>query len=186
MRAAFSLVLLALAPMVVVAADTFQLPAFPVPALGAEVSSIRLLRELHHAGLRGFDRLETADADYALLPGRSLISITAWLDTACAALNFDLPRARARSYDGTVFSRILEVATSLGVLQHGSRPLAIPIGFLACQRAKAWGQLPGDGTKDVFVVFATETGMIVYDPPTRQICPLGDFPNKATISRIRF
>jgi hypothetical protein len=186
MRAAFSLLFVTVAPMVVAATATFQLPAFPVPALGAEVSSIRLLRELHHAGLSGFDRLETADNDYALLQGDALASITSWLDATCAALNYDLRRARARSYDGTVFGRMLEVATSLGVLQQGARPLAIPIGFLACRRAKAWGQLPGDGANDVFVVFVTETGMMVYDPPTRQLCPLSDFPNKTTISRIRF
>jgi hypothetical protein len=174
------------------ASDTFQLPAFPVPTLAveggqtAEMSSIRLLRELHRAGLSGFDRLETADAEFALLRSDSLERLTTWLDATCGALDYDLRQARVRSYDGTVFARLLDVAASLGALQGKHRSLAIPIGTVACLRAKAWGQLPADNAKDIYVVFATEKGMIVYDPPTGQHSALVDFPNKATISRIRF
>jgi hypothetical protein len=36
------------------------------------------------------------------------------------------------------------------------------------------------------VLFATDTGILVYDPPTRQLTALADFPNKASISHIRF
>jgi hypothetical protein len=174
------------------AVEGFQLPAFPAPTLVAdgglplEVSPIRLLRELHRAGLRGFDRLDTLDTDYALLRSDSLGALTAWLDATCGALNYDLSRARTRSYDGTVFARLLDVATSLGTLQSRHRALAIPIGVVSCQRTVAWGALPGDGATDVYVIFATESGMTVYDPPTRQMVSLADFPNKAKISQIRF
>ena len=179
--------LLLLAANVAMAAEKFQLPAFPVPALASsDMSSVRLLRAFHQAGLSGHEWLETADADYALLRSDSLTTLTAWLDATCLALNYDLSRARARNYDGTVFARLLEVAASLATLQGRHRALAIPIGILACQRVKAWGQLPGDGAKDVYVIFVTDNGMIVYDPPTRQMVALGDFPNKGRISQIRF
>ena len=186
------LVLLSIATAFGAAPDTFQLPALPLPAFAAEdgmtaeVTSIRLLRELHRAGLRGFDRLETTDTDYVLLRSDSLENLTGWLDATCAALDYDLRQARVRSYDGTVFARVIDVATSLGALQERHRSLAIPIGVVVCQRALAWGQLPADNARDVYVIFATENGMIVYDPPTRQQSALVDFPNKATISQIRF
>ena len=51
---------------------------------------------------------------------------------------------------------------------------------------RVWPQIPADGTTDAYVLFATDTGILVYDPPTRQLTNLADFPNKASISRIRF
>jgi hypothetical protein len=174
------------------AAENFQLPVFPTPKLVAEggpaieVSPIRLLRELHRAGLRGFDRLDTLDTDYALLRSDSLGALTAWLDATCGAIHYDLSQARTRSYDGTVFARLLDVATSLGTLQGRHRPLAMPIGVVACRRTAAWGLLPADGANDVYVIFATENGMMVYDPPTHQMVALADFPNKTKITQIRF
>lgn len=174
------------------AADSLRLPMFPEPALvpengpPEEISSIRLLRELHRAGLHGFDQLEASDADYGLLRQRALGVLTGWLDAACSALDYDLRQARTGSYDGAVFARLLRVASSLGVLQGQARPLALPIGVIACQRTKAWGALPGDQANDVYVIFATDGGMFIYDPPTRQLVALADFPNKGNISEIRF
>jgi hypothetical protein len=169
-----------------------QLPGFPMPALvregGApkEFGAARLLRELHRGGLHGIDHFETMDADYALLRGDSLGNLAAWLESACGAVDYDLLRARAKGYDGTVFARLLGVATSLAALRQSDITLAMPIGVLTCQRDAAWGDLPADGAEDAYVLFATDVGMVVYDPPTRQLATLGDFPNKARISRIRF
>lgn len=189
----FALSTLLFSASIAAAPDTLQLPAFPEPPLAldgglpAEVSSIRLLRELHKAGLRGFDRLETADSDYALFRGASIGSLTTWLETVCSSIDYDLRRARARNYDGTVFARLLDVAASLGALQAANhRALAMPVGIAVCKRVAAWGELPGDGAEDVYVVFVTEEGMMLYDPPTRQQVMLADFPNKGEIVRIRF
>jgi len=174
------------------ATNNFQLPAFPLPALvsdggsPAEISSMRLLRELHRAGLSGFDHFDTADSDYVLFRSDSLGVLAAWLETVCTAVNFDIRTARTRAYDGTVFARLLDVATSLAELHTDHRALAMPVGILICQRAAAWGELPADGASDVYVVFATEDGILVYDPPTRQLVSLADFPNKAKIVQIRF
>lgn len=168
------------------APDSFHLPAFPTPTLGAEVTSVRLLRELHKAGLRGFERLETSDADYALIGDNSLSVLSSWLEAVCQSIAFDLRRARSGHYDGTVFARLLNVATSAGALQDRPRALAVPIGVALCPREKPWGELPGDGATDVYVIVATEGGMMVYDPPTRQLTSLADFPNKAKILEIRF
>ena len=85
-----------------------------------------------------------------------------------------------------MFARLLGVATSLAALRQGDITLAMPIGVLTCRRDTAWGDLPGDGEEDAYVIFATDAGILVYDPPTRQLAPLADFPNKAHISRIRF
>ncbi len=169
-----------------------RLPAFPLPALvreggpPKEFSSTRLLREVQRGGVHGSDNFEASDADYALLRGDSLGVLAAWLETACRAVDFDLLQARTRGYDGTVFARLLAVGTSLAALRQNEITLAMPIGVVTCLRAAPWGELPGDGTEDAYVVFATDTGILVYDPPTRQLSPLADFPNKGRITRIRF
>lgn len=174
------------------APGSLQLPAFPMPALvrdggsPKEFSATRLLRELHRGGVHGSGNFETLDADYALLRGDSLGVLAAWLESACSAVDFNLLQARARGYDGTVFARLLSVATSLAALRQSDITLAMPIGVMTCQRQSAWGDLPGDGAEDAYVIFATDTGIMVYDPPTRQLTTLEDFPNKAGISHIRF
>lgn len=174
------------------AAGNLQLPAFPLPVLvrdggpPKEFSSNRLLRELHRGGVHNSESFEAFDNDYALLRGDSLGSLAAWLESACQTIGFDLLRARTQSYDGAVFARLLSVATSLAALRERGIRLAMPIGVLICQRSRAWGDLPADGSTDAYVLFATDTGILVYDPPTRQLTGLADFPNKASISRIRF
>ncbi|MES2693756.1 MAG: hypothetical protein V4773_09810 [Verrucomicrobiota bacterium] len=170
-----------------------ELPAFPVPALvkegGAtvEISTTRLLRELHRGGVRGSGNLETVDAEYALLRSDSLGTLAAWLESACRAVGFTLSKARGQPYDGAVHARLLNVATGLaGLQQQGTMRLAVPIGTLVCVRRAKWGDLPGDGATDAYVIFATEAGIMVYDPPTRQLSNLADFPNREKIVRIRF
>lgn len=171
---------------------SLKLPAFPLPALvrdggpPKEFSSTRLLRELHRGGVHNSERFEALDSDYALLRSDSLGTLAAWLEAACQSVGFDLLQARGRSYDGTVFARLLSVATSLAALRERDITLAMPVGVLVCQRAAAWGDLPGDGAPDAYVLFATDNGILVYDPPTRQLTALADFPNKASISHIRF
>jgi hypothetical protein len=169
-----------------------QLPAFPLPVLvrdggpPKEFSSNRLLRELHRGGVHNSESFEAFDNDYALLRGDSLGTLAAWLESACQTVGYDLLHARTQAYDGAVFARLLSVATSLAALRERGINLAMPIGVLICQRARAWGELPADGSTDAYVLFATDTGILVYDPPTRQLTGLADFPNKASISRIRF
>lgn len=169
-----------------------QLPAFPVPALvrdggpPKEISSMRLLRDLYRGGVKASDNFEAVDADYALLRAESLGNLAAWLELACKSVGLELAAARGRSYDGVVFARLLSVGTSLAALREKDIRLAMPIGVLICQRDAVWGQLPADGAEDAYVIFATDSGMLVYDPPTRQLAFLNDFPNKARISRIRF
>lgn len=187
------LVLLAISGVVAAAATGgLQLPAFPLPVLvrdgsmPKEFSSTRLLREVHRGGVHGSENFEASDADYALLKGNALGSLAAWLETVCRAVDFDLLQARARGYDGTVFARLLTVGTSLAALREKDVTLAMPIGVLTCKRAAPWGDLPADGADDAYIVFATDEGILVYDPPSRQLTPLADFPNKANIMRIRF
>lgn len=174
------------------APENFKLPPFPLPAFVAEggrpteITSTRLMRELHQAGLHGFDNFETADADYALFRSDSLGVLSAWLESVCGSVGFDLSRARSQNYDGTVFARLLDVATSVAALQVEKRALAMPIGIVICSRASRWGELPADNASDVYVIIATDDGMLIYDPPTRQLVPLADFPNKSKIVQIRF
>lgn len=169
-----------------------QLPAFPVPALvrdggpPKEISSMRLLRDLYRGGVKASDNFEAVDADYALLRGESLGNLAAWLESACKSVGLELKLARGGTYDGVVFARLLAVGTSLAALREKDIRLAMPIGVLICQRDAVWGELPGDGAEDAYVIFATDSGMLVYDPPTRQLAALSDFPNKERISRIRF
>jgi len=170
----------------------FTLPTFPVPVLVRdggplkEISALRLMRDLFKGGVKATDNFEASDVDYALLRGDSLGNLAGWLETACKSVGLELPQARARAYDGVVFSRLLSVGTSLGALRESEIKLAMPVGVLICRRDVAWGDLPADGADDAYVIFATDTGILVYDPPTRQLATLADFPNKARISRIRF
>ena len=169
-----------------------ELPAFPLPALAQEdgatieVTPTRLLRELHRSGVHGLEDLETMDADYGLLRRDSLGMLAAWLEGACRAVGFNLAQARQQPYDGAALARLLTVATGIAALQKDGLPLAVPIGTLVCERRSAWGELPADGALDAYVVFATEAGVMIYDPPTRQLANLADFPNRQKIVRIRF
>jgi hypothetical protein len=170
-----------------------RLPAFPVAAFveeggrPKEMNSMRLLREVFRGGVRIGEQFDTVDADYGLLRQGSVEHFAAWLETACQGFGFDLFKLRSRVYDAATFSRLLEVAASLGALQDKTaRPLAVPIGLLLCKRDAAWGELGRDGSLDAYIVFATESGIMVYDPPTRQLTNLADYPNKAGIQHIRF
>lgn len=170
----------------------FELPAFPLPALvreggaAVEMSTTRLLRELHRGGIRGSGRLETVDAEYGLLRSDSLDKLAGWLEGACRAVGFDLTQARALPYDGSVHARLLNMATGIATLQADGSRLSIPIGILVCERREKWGDLPADGARDAYVAFVTEMGVMVYDPPTRQLAKLSDFPNRGGILRVRF
>jgi len=168
------------------------LPAFPSPPLlrdggsPKQVTSLRLMRDLQKGGVRGLGRFDAVDGDYALFRGDSLGGLAAWLEAACSALEYDLLGARAKHYDGAVFARMLNMATSLASLRDDSIGLAMPIGVLACRREKAWGELPGDGRDEAYVIFATDEGMLVYDPPTRQLARLADFPNRDAVVKVWF
>lgn len=170
----------------------FELPAFPLPALvreggaAVEISTTRLLRELHRGGVRGSGNLETVDAEYGLLRSDSLDKLAGWLEGACKSVGFDIEKARAQPYDGSVHARLLNMATGIATLQADGSRLAIPIGILVCERREKWGDLPGDGARDAYVAFVTEAGVMVYDPPTRQLAKLSDFPNRDKIVRVRF
>lgn len=170
----------------------FQLPAFPKPTFVQEGSSpvevgpVRLVRELHRGGLRSTDKvLDLADADYALLRSDCLGYLAGWLETACAAVGAKVGTIRQGSYDGTMFARLLNVVASLAVLRDRGPKLALPIGVVACRRKVVWGELPADGREDAYVLFVTEAGIMVYDPPTRQLATLSEFPNRESIFRIR-
>lgn len=170
-----------------------SLPDFPPPPLARdlggtpiETSVICLLRDLHLAGVHGADFFEAVDSDYAVLSSTSLAHLTTWLEAACAGIGLDLTQARSGKYDGAVYARLLGVATSIAATRRReTQALAIPIGVLICKRTAAWGQLQGDGSRDAYVLFATERGLIVYDPPTRQVATLKDFPNHREVLRVR-
>jgi hypothetical protein len=169
-----------------------ELPAFPVPSFvresgaAVEVTPTRILREFHRGGVHGLGDLETVDSDYGLLRQDSLGVLAAWLESACHSVGFDLAQARQQPYDGAALSRLLNVATNLAGLQKEGQSLAAPIGTLICERRAKWGDLPADGAIDAYVVFATEAGIMIYDPPTRQLTNLSEFPNRERILRIRF
>lgn len=188
----FLATLLLASPLLAAPAEEVRLPAFPKPPLvrnggvPKSVTSLRLLRDLQKGGVRGLDRFDAVDGDYALFRGDSLGGLAAWLEAACKALEYDLGVARTRHYDGAVFARLLNMATSLASLREESIGLAMPIGVLACRREKPWGDLPGDGKDEAYVIFETDAGMLVYDPPTRQLAPLAEFPNRDAVVKVWF
>ena len=174
------------------APDVLAMPDFPAPPLSldrkgrpAETSAMGLLRNLHSAGVRAVDNFEAVDSDYAVLASDSLARLTTWLEAACNGVGIDLPKARTGQYDGGVYARLLGVATSIAASRDRRGRLAIPVGVLICNRSKPWGAVPGDGVRDAYVLFATEAGLMVYDPPSRQLSALGDFPNKLDVVRVR-
>lgn len=174
------------------APDVLAMPDFPAPPLSldrkgrpAETSAMGLLRNLHSAGVRALDNFEAVDSDYAVLASDSLARLTTWLEAACTGVGVDLAQARTGQYDGGVYARLLGVATSIAASRDRKGKLAIPVGVLICKRTQPWGAVPGDGNRDAYVLFATEVGLMVYDPPSRQLSTLGDFPNKLEVLRVR-
>lgn len=195
MRASATILLsLLVAPVLSANEREVVLPAFPRPPLAGEgqpksVSSVRLMRELQRGGVRGMDRFDAMDGYYAVFRADGLAGLAGWLELACRSLDFEIHDARQGHYDGSVFARLLNLATALAALRAGdeaSERLAMPIGVIACRRVEAWGDLPGDGVEDAYILFGTDQGMLVYDPPTRQLTPLGEFPNRSSVLRVWF
>jgi hypothetical protein len=193
MKPLLTAVLFAAAGALIGAEPAFRLPEFPLPSLvkdeygsAKKIGFLTFLRELREGGLSSFDDVDFVDDDYAVLESDSLRTLAAWLESASRCVGIDLQQARAGSYDGLEYARLLEVAASLAsVRQHGP-PLAMPIGVLVCKRRVAWGDLPGDGDRDAYVLIATERGLLVYDPPTRQLAELAKFPNGPDVFKIQF
>jgi hypothetical protein len=174
-------------------AASLSLPKFPLPDLVrndyGEVKSIgflTFLREVRGGGVKGLEDIDFVDREYAVLQSGSLSVLAAWLEAAARSVGVDLPRARVGSYDGLEYARLLQVATSLAVLRAHGKQLAMPIGVLFCTRRESWGDLPGNGDRDAYMLIATERGLLVYDPPTRQLSELSKFPNHGDVFKIQF
>jgi hypothetical protein len=174
---------------------TFSMPAYPMPKLVSDqfgqtkrIGFLSLVRQLYSGGVaaHNIDDLNFLDSDYAVIDSSSLPTLAAWLEATCHAVNFDLQEARQRPYDGTTIARLLETGATLAAVRWDNSGLAMPIGLLICTRRKAWGSLPGDGARDAYALISTEQGLQVYDPPTRQIVSLVDFPNTEDILNIEF
>ena len=175
------------------AGQVFQLPQFPVPEVvqsdfGAtrRVGLLWLMHGLQEGGVHGFVDVDMVDENYAMLRSTSLPSLSAWLEMASKGVGVDVSQARKGAYNGAAYARLLEVATSLAMLRSHGKPLAIPIGVMICKRTRDWGDLPGNGERDAYMLIATERGLLIYDPPTRQLCELSEFPNKTTVYKIQF
>ena len=175
------------------AAPTLSLPKFPLPTLVRDdyggvksIGFLTFLREVRGGGVKGLEDIDFVDHEYAVLESGSLAVLAAWLEAASRCVGVDLPNARLGSYDGLEYARLLQVATSLAMLREHGRKLAIPIGVLICNRRQVWGDLPGNGERDAYMLIATERGLLVYDPPTRQLSELSKFPNHGEIFKIQF
>ncbi len=194
MRPRLLILLLAGLPLGAAAARPgLQFPEFPAPVLVQDqfgttkkIGLLYVLRGLHESGVRGYEDLDLVDAEYAVLHSDSLPSLAAWLEVACRSVGANVRLARQGPYDGMTYARLLEVGASLAALRERELALAIPIGVIICQRRRAWGSLPADGERDAYILIATERGLLIYDPPTRQLCALADYPNNSTVLKIQF
>jgi ligand-binding sensor domain-containing protein len=173
----------------------FDMPAFPMPKLAEDqygqnkrMGMMSLTRQLYSGGISDhtIDDLSLLDSDYAVIDSRSIPVLAAWLEATCQAVEFKLSDARQKAYDGTVAARLLGIGATLAALRWDSSGLAMPIGILVCVRRQPWGSLPADKGRDAYALIATERGLEVYDPPTRQIVELSRFPNTADILNIVF
>ena len=174
-------------------AGVFALPRFPSPALARneygevrEIGFLWFVREFQVAGVHGLDDVDFVDDNYAVLDASSLPVLAAWMEAACRGIGTELHEARKGPYDGMAYARLLEIATSLASLRGHAKARAMPIGVIICRRREAWGGLPGDGARDAYLLIATDRGLLVYDPPTRQLSSLGEFPNKDEVYKIQF
>lgn len=145
-----------------------------------------MLRELQKGGVRGMERFEAVDTSYAVISSGSLRLLSAWLEAACRSLGVEVAQARKNSYDGAAYARLLSTATGIAAARRTDGSLAVPVGVMICLRRKSWGVLPDDGARDAYVVVATERGILVYDPPTRQTSLLADYPNNSEVVMIVF
>jgi hypothetical protein len=189
------LLLLLLAPLAAArtAAPRLDLPGFPRPALVQNeygetktIGFLHFLHQLQDGGVQELDDVDFLDENYAELTSASLPTLAAWLEAACHSVGVELQQSRRHHYDGMAYAQLLEVATSLAAAREIKEHLAMPIGVLICKRRQPWGDLPGDGARDAYLLIATERGLLVYDPPTRQLSLLTDFPNSSDVYKIQF
>ena len=197
MRAAAILLLAISLPLVAgegapAAAPTIKFPDFPLPKFALDeygqtqrMSMLKLLRLLQQGGVHGMDNFEAANSDYLAVSSDSLGLMSAWLESACRSAGIQLEMARLRSYDGAVYANLLEVATSIAASRKVASDASVAVGVLYCTRDKPWGLLSGNGERDAYIIFATEIGFMVYDPPTRQLVSLAEFPNNESVLKVR-
>jgi len=174
-------------------ATGFSMPFFPLPKLARDefgqarrIGFLSFLRELHSGGVRRTEEVDFLDNDYGVIENDSLPLLAAWLESTCRSVGFRLNEARRGSYDGTVAARLLEIGASLAAARGPDSGLAMPIGIVICTRRNEWGALPADGGRDAYALIVTDQGLMIYDPPTRQLVGLSQFPNSAEILNIQF
>jgi hypothetical protein len=184
---------LALFPSAQAAGNPFLIREFPMPKLAKDdfgqprrIGFLGFLRELNAGGVHGVDDVDFLDSDYAVIDSSSLPLLAAWLEATCHSVGLDLQTARSGPFDGTVTARLLETSATLASVRSGGASLAMPIGTLICRRHRPWGSLPGDDNRDAYALVVTDRGLLVYDPPTRQLVKLSQFPNSADILNIQF
>jgi hypothetical protein len=187
-------VLLALPwPRTAAGGPSFSMPVFPLPVLvrdqfgqAKRIGFLTFLRALNAGGVRSVDDVDFLDSDYAMIESSSLPLLAAWLEATCASVGLNLPEARLGAYDGSVAARLMGIGATLAGVRAKATGLAMPIGLVICARGNKWGSLPDDRSRDAYALIATEKGLMVYDPPTRQLVGLADFPNTAEILNIQF
>ena len=173
-------------------ATQINFPDFPLPKFATDeyghtqrMGLLRMRRDLQKGGIHGTDSLQAADTEYLMVSSQSLGLLSAWLEASCKSAGIQMELARLRAYDGAVYANLLQVATSIAAARKSSTDAAIPVGVMICKRDKPWGVLSGNGEQDAYIVVATEQGFMVFDPPTRQLVSLADYPNNATVLKIR-
>jgi hypothetical protein len=171
----------------------FSMPVFPLPRLVRDrfgqvrrIGFLTFLRELNAGGVHGVDDVDFLDSDYAMIESDSLPLLAAWLEATCGSVGFDLREARRGAYDGSVAARLMEIGATLAEVRANVTGLAMPIGLVICARQNRWGSLPDDRSRDAYALIATDHGLMVYDPPTRQLVGLAEFPNTTGILNIQF
>jgi len=171
----------------------FSMPVFPLPRLvrdqfgqARRIGFLTFLRELNAGGVHEVNDVDFLDEDYAMIESGSLPLLAAWLEATCGSVGFNLREARLGAYDGSVTARLMEIGATLAEVQAKVTGLAMPIGLVICARQHRWGSLPDDRSRDAYALIATDQGLMVYDPPTRQLVSLAQFPNTAEIENIQF
>ena len=138
-------------------------------------------------GLPSAKNVVIQDRQYIYITEKWFHDVIKWTEEfiALQVPELNLQQKYPPAYDET-FATLATNLANISVAARYNVQGSVLIGLITAKHEKAWGAIPADGKKRVYLIGMTEKGGLVYDLHTRQSISFDEFPNFESISGIMF